>query len=349
LDRISPQTVELSAEDAAIASKNGIPIRQDGEKYYRDVEPTFESIDNARRFLGEVFRGKAPEGYGAIKGKEQADLYGLFDRMQEEYVGKAHPRLQANWREASARIKAFKESVGPRIIKAQPENVTKMLFSNKGAGAFDEAVAATNSERIPRKALSDQLATEMANKDYKGALKVMEKYKQVLQNPKLKDVKARVDAHISELNDNEIAGVKTKNLNFEERQQAKEQVKLTKEQSSVAAQKAKDQVDLAKKQAGEAAKSGARERLHTNVVSKILATSEKSPKAGADEAIAYIKRLADSGQIPTDEYRAALSDYNKIDFAKPAAAKASIQKWLKRGAIGGLIAGGATKYHYMLP
>jgi hypothetical protein len=350
METIAPQAEKIPADKIEIARANGIPIQQVGKDFYRNVEPTFESIENARRFLGDVFSGrKAPEGYSALKDIERQNLYGLLDKIQEEYVGAAHPRLQANWREATAKLKAFNESVGPKIIKTQPENVAKMLFSNKGASAFDEAVAVTGSERIPRKALSDQIATDMADKNYAGALKVREKYKQVLQNPKLADLKARVNEHIVKLNDNEIAGVETKNLNLAERQQAKEQVKLTKEQVSAAAQRAKEQADLAETQSGEAAKAARRERIHTNAVSKIIATAEKNPKKGAKQAISYIKRLSDSGQISTSEYNAALKEYNKIDFAKPAAARASIHKWLKRGAIGGLIAGGATKYHYLLP
>ena len=292
LKTISPQTVELSADDAAIAVKNNIPVRQEGDKFYRDVTPTFKSIDNARRFLGEVFTGNAPEGYGAIKGKEQQDLYGLLKNIEEEYVGVAQPRLQNNYRDATAKINAFKEGVGPKIIGAEPEKVTPMLFSNKGAGAFDEAIAATGSERIPRKALSDQIATDMANKNYKQSLSVYNRYKQVLQNPKLADLKARVENHLQELSDNEIAGVETKNLALETKKQAEEQSQL------------------AEQSLKQSTKYGARDILHTNTVSEILSVAEKNPEQASNQAIKYLRRLSDAGQISPEQYRSALNEYN---------------------------------------
>ena len=366
LSRISPETVELSAKDAAIASKNGIPIRQDGDKFYRDVEPTFENIDEARRFLGDVFSGKkASEGYGALKENEQKELYRLLKNVEEEYVGAAQPRLQKNWREATAKLQQFKEGVGPKIIDTESEKVAETLFKGKGAGSFDDAVAATGSERIPRKALSDQLATDFADKDYKGALAVYNsKYKQVLQNPKLAAVKQRVERHLRELNDNEIQGVKTKNLVLEENaaaksryqalnQQETQRVQEAKERARQAGQRAQQQGEIARESGtaarrseGEVTRSSARERIHTNKVSDILSAAEKDPADGADKAIQYLKKLADGGQISANDYRIALKEYNQIDFKKPEEARKKVGKILKYGAIGGLsLAGGGAGYY----
>lgn len=361
LSRISPETVELSAKDAAIASKNGIPIRQDGDKFYRDVEPTFENIDEARRFLGEVFSGKkASEGYGALKENEQKELYRLLKNVEEEYVGAAQPRLQKNWREATAKLEQFQEGVGPKIIEAESEKVADILFKGRGAGSFDDAVAATGSERIPRKALSDQLATDFADKDYKGALAVYNsKYKQVLQNPKLAAVKQRVERHLRELNDNEIQGIKTKNLVLEENAAAKsryqalnkqetQRVQEAKERARQAAQKSQQQSEaareagaVARKSEGEVTRSAARERIHTNKVSDILSAAEKDPADGADKAIQYLKKLADSGQISTNDYRIALKEYNQIDFKKPAEVRQKVKKILGHGSLAGVGAGAA--------
>ena len=368
LSRISPETVELSAKDAAIASKNGIPIRQDGDKFYRDVEPTFENIDEARRFLGEVFSGKkSSEGYGALKENEQKELYRLLKNVEEEYVGAAQPRLQKNWREATAKLQQFKEGVGPKIIDTESEKVAEVLFKGKGAGSFDDAVAATGSERIPRKALSDQLATDFAEKDYKGALAVYNsKYKQVLQNPKLAAVKQRVEKHLRDLNDNEIQGIKTKNLVLEENaaaksryqalnQQETQRVQEAKERARRAGQKAQQESEIAreagtvaKKSEGEVTRSSARERIHTNRVSDILSAAEKDPADGADKAIQYLKKLADGGQISANDYRTALKEYNQIDFKKPAEVRQRVHKILKYGANVGLPLAGVGGAGYYL-
>lgn len=355
LSRISPKTVELSAKDAAIASKNGFPIRQEGDKFYRDVEPTFENIDEARRFLGEVFSGKkASEGYGALKDNEQKELYRLLRNVEEEYVGAAQPRLQRNWRDATAKLEAFKEGVGPKIIDTESEKVAEFLFKGRGAGSFDDAVAATGSERIPRKALSDQLATDFAGKDYKGTVAIYNsKYKQVLQNPKLAETKQRVEKHLRELNDSEAQGRKAQSFVAEENVKAKTQyqtlnkqetqrVQEAKERATQAGQKAQQQGGIAreadiaaKKSEGEVTRSSVRERIHTNKVTDILGAAQKDPAAGADQAIQYLKKLADGGQISTDDYRIALKEYNQIDFKKPEEVRQRVKKILKYGAIVG--------------
>ena len=367
LSRISPETVELSAKNAAIASKNGIPIRQEGDKFYRDVEPTFENIDDARRFLGDVFSGKAGEGYGALKENEQKELYRLLKNVEEEYAGAAQPRLQKNWREATAKLQQFKEGVGPKIIEAEPEKVAEILFKGKGAGSFDEAVAAAGNERIPRKALSDQLATDLADKDYKGALTVYNsKYKQVLQNPKLAAVKQRVEKHLRDLNDNEIQGIKTKNLVLEENaaaksryqalnqqetrrvQEAKKRAAEASERSQQQSQAAREGASAAKKSEGEVTRAASKERIHTNKVTEILGVAEKDVEAGADKAIQYLKKLADGGQISANDYRAALNEYNQIDFKKPQEVRQRVKKILKYGANVGLPLAGVGGAGYYL-
>jgi hypothetical protein len=369
LSKISPVTVELkTAKDVAIATKNGFKVRNEGDKFYRDVDPTFENIDEARRFLGDVFSGKkASEGYGALKEKEQKELYRLLKNVEEEYVGAAQPRLQKNWREATAKLQQFKEGVGPKIIEAEPEKVAEILFKGKGAGSFDEAVAAAGNERIPRKALSDQLATDLADKDYKGAVAIYNsKYKQVLQNPKLSETKQRVEKHLRDLNDSEIQGRKAQSFVAEENVKAKTQyqtlnkqetqrVQEAKERATQAGQKAQQQGGIAreadiaaKRSEGEVTRSSVRERIHTNKVTDILGAAQKDPAAGADKAIQYLKKLADGGQISTDDYRIALKEYNQIDFKKPAEARQRVKKILGYGANVGLPLAGVGGAGYYL-
>lgn len=367
LNKILPETVELkTAKDVAIATENGFKVRKVGDKFYRDVEPTFENIDEARRFLGEVFSGKKPsEGYGALMENEQKELYRLLRNVEEEYVGAAQPRLQRNWRDATAKLEAFKEGVGPKIIDTESEKVAEVLFKGRGAGSFDDAVAATGSERIPRKALSDQLATDFADKDYKGALAVYNsKYKQVLQNPKLAAVKQRVERHLRELNDNEIQGVKTKNLVLEENAAAKsryqalnkqetQRVQEAKERARQAGQRAQQQGEIARESGtaarrseGEVTRSSARERIHTNKVSDILSAAEKDPADGADKAIQYLKKLADGGQISANDYRIALKEYNQIDFKNPEKVRQRVKTILGYGTLAGAGGGVVGSYVY---
>lgn len=339
--RLQPRTVELTVKEAEEAVSNGIPIRRIEQienptvkdlvfksgkptlpevKYVRDVKPTFENVDDARRFLGEVFN-KEHKGYGAIKGQEQKDLYSLFNQMQEEFAGQAHPRLQQNYANLKAAKDSLEGGIGSKILSEDPAVALEKVLSNTGEQTYNSLVKAVGSERIAKKALSDTIASKMTGKNYDETVKIYNKFKQMLFDPKLSDLKIRVEKHLADVADNARAGIETeaKKLDF-----GQTVAKSTKE-----------------------AKTASRlERISTNRVAEIIA--EKNPKIAVQKSMSYLKKLADRNEISQTQYNDFLKQANDIDFAKPEATKRAVDRFLQTiaalGVGAGTVSAGTSAY-----
>ena len=329
LERISPQQVELSAQEAAEAAKQGVKIIQAGGKNYREFNPTFENVDSARRFLGEVFSGRV-EGYGAISAIEKQKLYGVLKKIEDEFVGAAQPRLQANWRTKTNELENFDTKIGKKLTGPQPgtdtpsqtpEAIANAAFggTTKGAADYDQLVAALRgNERVARKAASDYLATNLEGKNYSQAAATVNRLRPMLKNERLAGLLSRTDSYLSQ---------------------------LQKSESAIAAGAAET------KTAATASTAAARARINeTNNLNAItdLVASQKTPQDGAKAAMAYFEKLSrlpvERGGITPSEYAKIKNQYSAIDFSKPEAARAAIAKntsrILKLLAVAGLGAAG---------
>lgn len=316
LDRISPQKVELSPQEAQAAQKQGVKVIQEGQKLYREFDPSFDGIDGARRFLGDVFSGKL-EGYGAIASREKQNLYSLLKNIEEEYVGKAQPRLQANWRARIAELADFETRIGKKLIGRQPgtdvpsqtpEAIANAAFggSTKGAADYDQLVAALKgNERVARKAASDYVATALDGKSYADANRAFDKIRPMLKNEKLAALLQRTENYLANL-------------------------KKAEEAASGARVATKEATDASVV----SGRASAQESRHFNTITDLMAS--KSPKEGADLAMAYFKKLSETpverGGITPDQYAKIRSDYGAINFSTPEAARAGMRKWGLRAA-----------------
>jgi hypothetical protein len=70
---------EPSALDKALASVGG--------EQPKEVPLTFQALDDVRRSLGEVFRGKPPEGYAAISADDARRYYAKISEIQKNFAG----------------------------------------------------------------------------------------------------------------------------------------------------------------------------------------------------------------------------------------------------------------------
>ena len=329
LERISPQRVELSAKEAAEAAKQGVKVIQAGGKNYREFNPTFENVDSARRFLGEVFSGRV-EGYGAVSAIEKQKLYGVLKNIEDEFVGAAQPRLQANWRTKTNELKNFDTKIGKKLTGTQPgtdtpsqtpEAIANAAFggATKGAADYDQLVAALRgNERVARKAASDYLATNLEGKSYSQAAATVNRLRPMLKNERLAGLLSRTDSYLSQLQKSEAA---------------------------IAGGAAET------KTAATASTAAARARINeTNNLNAItdLVASQKTPQDGAKTAVAYFEKLSrlpvERGGITPSEYAKIKNQYSAIDFSKPEAARAAIAKntsrIVKALAVAGLAAAG---------
>jgi hypothetical protein len=266
--------------------------------------------------LGDVFSGKL-EGYGAIASQEKQNLYSLLKKIEEEYVGKAQPRLQANWRARVAELADFETRIGKKLVGKQPgtdvpsqtpEAIANAAFggSTKGAADYDQLVAALKgNERVARKAASDYVATVLDGKSYAEASKAVDKIRPMLKNEKL--------AALLQRTEDQLAGLK---------------------KAEAAASGAKVATKEASDASVAAARAAAQETKHLNTITDLMAS--KSPKEGADLAMAFFKKLSETplerGGISPGQYAKIRSEYGAIDFSTPEAARAGMKKWGLRAA-----------------
>jgi len=336
-EQLYPRTIELTKDGAEEAVRNGLKIRKiepdikklvekngvltlPEVKYVRDVKPTFEKIDIVRKYLGQVFKGEV-KGYGAIEDIEKQKIYNVLDKMEKEFAGKIFGKVQKNYSEGLNKIKSLEGGIGSKALAEDPTVVVEKVLSGTGEKTYNSLVNAAGSERIARKALSDTIASAMTGKNYKQTTAIYNKFKQTLFDPKLSDLKIRVEKHLVDLADNERAGIETagKKLDFGK----------TIEQATK-----------------EARTAGRLERISTNRVAEIIA--EKEPRVAVQKSMSYLKKLADRNEISQTQYNDFLKQANQIDFAKPEATKRAVDRFLQTiaalGVGAGTVSAGTSAY-----
>lgn len=67
----------------------------------------FQALDDIRRDLGEVFRGKPPEGYAAISAGDARKYYAQISDIQKKYAGDAQERLLDDYARGKEGLEPF--------------------------------------------------------------------------------------------------------------------------------------------------------------------------------------------------------------------------------------------------
>ena len=75
---------------------------------------SFQQIDEVRRQLGEVFRGKAPEGYKAIDAETARKYYAQLSELQKKYAGSAQEKLLDDYAEKTVGLEKFSSKYGKK-------------------------------------------------------------------------------------------------------------------------------------------------------------------------------------------------------------------------------------------
>ena len=102
--------------------------------------PTFQAIDDARRLLGEAFRGEADEGYKAIGNTAQKKFYGLVSQVQKDFVGEPQAKLLTQYADSRPGLEIFGSKAGTKLtgldkgalsqFASDPANIPKVFFSS---------------------------------------------------------------------------------------------------------------------------------------------------------------------------------------------------------------------------
>lgn len=328
---IFPKKFSITLKQATELTDNGkaSEITKEGKKFFRTVSPDFSSVDDARRWLGTVFGKNPPEGYAGISADVKRDLYGLLDNLQEEVVGKAHPNLQANWREGLKNLEAFKTNVAKTLVgkqtgtdvpKVSVDKIPDAVFKGKGIDDFDQLVKAVGGNtQLAVDSFNSYLAKALDGKTYEQAAREI-KNLPLLNHPALTGVKAKANRFLMDLGDTEASGVAPKAF----------------------AEKAK----IKARAATNAAKVSAKAKVNEAVMDKVMVDIAAEPdlKEASKMAFNHFESLRLQNKISREEYDKVKKMYQAIDFKKPTKARQDLMAVLKKAGIaaGGLALGDYT-------
>jgi hypothetical protein len=103
------------------------------------AKPTFQAIDDARRLLGEAFRGEADEGYKAIGNTAQKEFYSLVSQVQKDFAGEPQSKLLTQYADSRPGLEIFGSKAGTKLtgldkgalsqFASDPSNIPKVFFS----------------------------------------------------------------------------------------------------------------------------------------------------------------------------------------------------------------------------
>ena len=137
------------------------------------VGPSFQAVDDARRMLGEAFRGQADEGYKAIGQTAQKKYYGLMSQIQKDFAGEPQTQLLAQYADSRPGLEVFGSKAGTKLtgldkgaltqFASDPSKLPDYFFSTpKNYNALIEMVG---SKELALKAAQQYAANQLASKE----------------------------------------------------------------------------------------------------------------------------------------------------------------------------------------
>jgi hypothetical protein len=148
-----------SADVAAGYKKILDQITVKAEEGVPTVSPSFKAIDDARRLMGESFRGKPAEGYAAIDDKARKDIYGKLSKIQENFAGPKQTQLLADYADSRPELAAFGSKAGQQLTGMDRSALTQFATDpSKMPGYFFKTPTAFQNlvELVGDKALATQ-------------------------------------------------------------------------------------------------------------------------------------------------------------------------------------------------
>ena len=307
-DSVIDQRYELTKEQAEAASRLGFPVQQDGERFYRVFRSSFEAADDARRFAGTVFKNP-PEGYEAVRGQVQQNVYGLLKKLQEDYVGQVERRaLQDNWAQATKRLEQFETKAGKSLTEIEqgtadvlkpPAELANVFFGNRTG--VDRLITQTGDERLVRQTAGDYVASQLRGMNAQQASSWLNqaKNKDFLSHPSLSDLQAKAQAYVANLTRAEAFGGARGKVATALRTEARSLPEmLTKQAPKITSEAEKQAAKVEQKRIQDAAKAL---KLEKKTASEIKAAGEKEAgavtKQAGTEAAAIRQAAEDKAKV----------------------------------------------------
>ena len=142
----------------------------EGEPY---VPPSFQAVDDARRMLGEAFRGQPAEGYAAIGQTAQKELYARLAKIQRSFAGDKQAELLANYADSRPGLEIFGSKAGQKLLAVDPKAKTQFItdasnipnYYFKSPTSFNNLIDLVGSKDLALKAANDYTANQLAGKE----------------------------------------------------------------------------------------------------------------------------------------------------------------------------------------
>jgi cell division septum initiation protein DivIVA len=332
-DSVIDRRYELTKEQAEAASRNGFPVQQEGGTFYRVFSSSFEAADDARRFAGTVFKNP-PEGYEAVKGQIQQNVYGLLKKLQEDYVGQVDRRaLQDNWSQATRRLEQFETKAGKSLTEIEqgtadvlkpPAELANVFFGNRTG--VDKLINLTGDERLVRQTAGDYVAGQIRgmNAQQASAWINQAKNRDFLSHPSLSDLGAKLQSYVANLARAEKFGGARGKVATALRTEAEGLPEmLTKQAPKITSEAQKQATKVEQKRIQDAAEAL---KLQKKTASEIKSTAQKEAaavtKQGGAEASAIRQAAEDkakvilSGTTDSRRVRDIIFGKNRDEFAE---------------------------------
>jgi cell division septum initiation protein DivIVA len=318
-DSVIDQRYELTKEQAEAASRLGFPVQQDGERFYRVFRSSFEAADDARRFAGTVFKNP-PEGYEAVRGQVQQNVYGLLKKLQEDYVGQVERRaLQDNWAQATKRLEQFETKAGKSLTEIEqgtadvlksPAELANVFFANRTG--VDKLINLTGDERLVRQTAGDYVASQLRGMNAQQANSWLNqaKNKDFLSHPSLSDLQAKAQAYVANLARAEGFGAARGKVATALRTEAQGLPEmLTKQTPKITSEAEKQAAKVEQKRIQDAAKAL---KLQKKTAAEIKSTGEKEATAVTKQASAEASAIRQAAEDRAKVILAGTTDSKRV-------------------------------------
>lgn len=276
-------------------------INEAGQPVYRKVPTSFEALDHVRRKLGEVYDGKAVEGYDGLLKEQAKDLYGKIRKIQVEYTNGAYDDVLKKYAEGKGAVNQLgiptgkkltkTDTVNPEYLTYDPSGLPNEFFSSRKKVA--DLINLTRDAGYVEQQAANHIARSFKDKD----AKFVERY--VFDNKEWLDLfpglQGRVNAHLAAMKRTESVVPKSEALARSLRTEVKgipgiaqkEAAAVTKEATA----SAKTLEQEAKREAADIMRMGKEE-------AKKLSASAKQAEAllGKGDPVVEMEKIITSGE-----------------------------------------------------
>jgi len=233
-DALENRTVPLTAEQAKEATDLGYLVKaikqKDGtELYYRTFKTPLEAVTNLRRWFGDAAYGKAEiSGFEGVNAETFRDLNSKLRSIEDAYTNNLTADQRAAYKAALENVDKFRIGVGKKLTATEGvTNANKVTAAGANraivsGGADAYAQFKSMDPDAARKFANDLVETALYDPVSRGPLKYSRAAQKVGPNTPLGDIvneipelKTRVQQHLQQLQDAEMAGVQAKEFGQE--------------------------------------------------------------------------------------------------------------------------------------